>query len=106
MLQNTLLVFVTPLTVTLVTADSQFFETQWKKCLCLSTLLTAGGKRVFAQMVTQDVDKSPLRKTGIFTIQSCYYAYVFKRFGLRGLSEISAVRLGYVTDNALIEKAW
>ena len=34
------------------------------------------------------------------------YSHVFKRFGSRGLSEISAVRLGYVTDNALIEKAW
>ena len=29
-------------------------------------------------MVTQEVDKSPLGKTGIFTVQSCFYSFVFK----------------------------
>ena len=69
MLQNKLLVFVAPFTVTLVTTDSQFFKTQWKKVSFFKyVLLTVGGKRVSARMVTLEVDKSPLGKTGIFTV--------------------------------------
>ena len=66
MLQNKLLVFVASFTVTVVTADSQFFKTHWEKVSLFK--YTSGGKRVFAQMVALEVDKWPLGKTGIFTV--------------------------------------